>query len=65
VIPSRNQRLEAIPNVLRNQTIPNRLGGRSADPVQVSRLAIPSRSAIAIALATGLVVFLGLLVGRA
>ncbi len=61
--PLKNQRLEALPNVLRNQTVPNRLGGRGAEPPQVARLSIPVRQVIAFAI--GLVVVVALVVGRA
>ena len=61
--PLKNQRLEALPNVLRNQTIPNRLGGHGAEPRQVARVTLPVRRVIAMAI--GLAVFVGLLVGRA
>lgn len=61
--PRRNQQLEALPNVLRNQTIPNRLGGRGADPLPVARLTIPIRRVVAIII--GIVVFVSLLVWRA
>ena len=61
--PLKNQRLEALPNVLSNQTIPNRLGGRGPEARPVTRLTIPIRRVIAIAI--GLAVFVGLIVGRA
>jgi hypothetical protein len=52
----------ALPNVLRNQTVPNTLGDRHAEPAQVARLTLPWRP-IAIAVA-GLIVLASFLTGR-
>ena len=61
--PPKNQRLEALPNVLRNQTVPNRLGGRGPDARPVARVSIPVRRVIAIAI--GLIAVVAIIVGRA
>lgn len=59
----KNRRLIALPNVLRDQTEPNTLGGMRAAPASVRRIQLPVR---AIALAAGVVIaILVILLGRA
>jgi hypothetical protein len=68
VPPQKNQRLEALPNVLRNQTVPNQLGGhgagsdRMARSVPIVRAAIPWQRILAIII--GLLAAASLLAGR-
>jgi hypothetical protein len=39
----KNQRLIALPNVLRDQPVPNRLGKLGPAPIQTTRLRLPWR----------------------
>ncbi len=57
-----NEPLVAIPNVLRNQTAPNTLGGRRAAPAPAARLTVPLRTIITVLV--GLVVLASFLIGR-
>lgn len=55
-----NQALKALPNVLRDQTIPNTLGGIGlARPVRRSRLPLGALVAAAVVILAGLTVLLG------
>ena len=55
-----NQVLKALPNVLRDQTIPNTLGGIGlARPARRSRLPVGALAAAAIVVLAGLAIFLG------
>lgn len=55
-----NQALKASPNVLRDQTIPNTLGGIGlARPARRSRLPLGALAAAALVILAGLGIFLG------
>ena len=59
----KNRRLIAVPNVLRDQTVPNTLGGRRETPVARTRLQLPVRT-IAIWVGAAIALLYLLLGGR-
>ena len=55
-----NQALKALPNVLRDQTIPNTLGGIGLPrPASRSRLPVGALAAAAVVILAGLAILLG------